>query len=281
MTAVARPFRATISPKAPVDRKRLAVAWPSFAVVAASACLGLAACGSDDATSPSAPSAAGAGGGATTPGPNPLGRARCQAPAGVNAAPHSVEETVDLLNALPKPTSVACFVESLARPLEVYATSSPFSAQPAFSTRSPRLFIKLDKLWLSVVIDGESSYLVEFGVLIDEQAMRSLKGELQLPLDAPVTHSAPFDRVRYETGTVCGLCHLDEHQEPSISYATAFASNAFRPRPDSRVSVDGLRIENRLCDWQAEPHRCEMLSAVFDGGMVNEVQFPPSMRTFY
>lgn len=275
MTAAYRPFRARISFSGSPGRKTFAIAWTGLV---AAACLGLSGCGSD-ATPPSATSSA--GGGSNVPGVNPLGRPRCQAPAGVNAAPRSVEEAVDLLNALPKPTSVACFVESLARPLQVYATSSPFSAQPAFATRSPRLFVKYDKLWLSVVIDGESSYLIEFGVLVDEQAMRSLKGELKLPLDAPVTHAAPFDRVRYDTGTVCGLCHLDERQDASISFTTAFASNAFRPRPDSRVSVDGLRIENQLCDWKAEPARCEMLSAVFDGGMVNEVQFPPSMRTFF
>jgi hypothetical protein len=199
----------------------------------------------------------------------------------VSASPGDVEQAVQLLNALPKPTSVACFVESLARPLTVYATSSPFSAQPALSPASPRLFIKLGQLWLSVVIDGDSSYLMEFGYLIDQEQMRSIKGELQLPLDAAIAPSAPFDRVRYQNGTVCGLCHLDEHQEMGVAFATAFSSAAFRPRPDSRVSLDNLRIANQTCDWQVEPHRCEMLSAVFDSGEVSEVPFPDTMKTFF
>ena len=48
---------------------------------------------------------------------NPLGRARCRPPAGVSGYPKTTQAALDLLNALPKPTSVACFVESLDRPL--------------------------------------------------------------------------------------------------------------------------------------------------------------------
>jgi hypothetical protein len=188
---------------------------------------------------------------------------------------------VQLLNALPKPTSVACFVESLARPLTVHATNSGFSAQPALSSRSPRVFIKLGQLWVSVVIDGESSYLVEFGDLLPNDPSRSIKGELELPLYEPVTASAPYERVKYGEGTVCGLCHYDERPADDMPFTGAFASIAFRPREDSLVSIDSLRIEHQLCDWEAQPHRCEMLSAVFDGGPVEETLFPTSMLTFF
>ena len=112
---------------------------------------------------------------------SPLGRTRCVAPLGVNGSPRCTQELIELLNALPKPTSVACFLESLERPLTVYATSSQFSAQPAFSGASPRLFLKLGSLWLSVVIDGKSSYLMEFGDRVVGDPLRSIKGELQLP----------------------------------------------------------------------------------------------------
>jgi hypothetical protein len=188
---------------------------------------------------------------------------------------------VALLNALPKPTSVACFVESLARPLTVYATNSTFSAQPALGTKSPRVFIKLGQLWVSVVIDGESSYLVEFGDALPGDTTRSIKGELELPLYVPVAASAPFDRVTYGQGTVCGLCHYDERPADGMPFPGAFASIAFRPREDTRVSIDSLRIEHQSCDWHSEPHRCEMLAAVFEGGTVEEVPFPNTMATFY
>jgi hypothetical protein len=216
---------------------------------------------------------------------NPLGRARCRPPAGATGSPRTISEAVRLLNALPKPTSVACFVESLDRPLAVFATSSSFSAQPALSPQSPRVFIQRDQLWLSLVIDGESSYLIEFGEITapaaDDPTPRSLKGELQLPLSEAVAPSAPFDRVRYASGTVCGLCHTNEEPATSLGLASAFTSTAYRPRPETRVSLDALRVEDHDCRWAAEPHRCEMLSAVFQGGEVAEIPFPNSMRTFY
>jgi hypothetical protein len=203
------------------------------------------------------------------------------APEGISASPQNTLETVQLLNALPKPTSVACFVESLARPLTAYATNSIFSAQPAQSSKSPRVFIKLGQLWVSIVIDGESSYLVEFGDLVPGDEFRSIKGELELPLHEPVTASAPFDRVLYGQGTACRMCHYDERPAEGMPFAGAFASIAFRPREDSRVAIDLLQLEHQSCDWQAEPHRCEMLDALFTGGPVAEEPFPSEMPTFF
>jgi len=197
----------------------------------------------------------------------------------MSGSPATIEEAVALLNALPKPTSVACFVESLDRPLAMFVTNSAFSAQPALSTASPRVFLKLNRLWLSIVIDGDSSYLLEFGYQTED--LRSVKGELLLPLTEALSPSAPYDRVLHDPGTVCGLCHRNEQPDASVTFARAFTSVAFRPRPESYVSIDSLRREDERCDWQLEPHRCEMLAAVFDGGSVAEVPFPDSMATFF
>lgn len=262
--------RAACSPVVP--RKFVALAALAFATSTG--------CGEPASDPPSA--AAGASEPVAPPAPvNPLGRERCRAPAGTSSSPRTVEASVALLNALPKPTTVACFVESLQRPLAVFVSNSQFSAQPALSNESPRVFIKIGELWLSVVVDGESSYLIEFGELTTESQPRSRKGELKLPLTAPIAPSAPFDRVRYGTGTVCGFCHGGERQEPDVAALGAFASEALRPRPETRVTLDALRRERALCSWQAEPHRCELLSAIFDGGLVTEVSFPESMATFF
>jgi hypothetical protein len=215
------------------------------------------------------------------PPTNPLGRARCQAPAGFDGSPRTIEDAVALLDGLPKPTSVACFVESLARPLAIYAVDSVFSAQPALSAQSPRVFIKIDQLWLSVVVDGDSSYLLEFGYRPSDAVPTSIKGELAFPLTEVIPPSAPFDRVRDDNGTVCGACHYSEERVEDVSFAEAFASVAFRPRPESRVPVETLRAESAACDWSVNPHRCEMLSAIFDGGTVNEAPFPDDLPTFY
>lgn len=211
----------------------------------------------------------------------PAGHSRCAAPIGVDAFPQTIEAAIELLNALPKPTSVACFVESLARPLSAFATDSITSAQPALSARSPRVFLHMGPLWLSIVLDGESSYLVEFSQQ-QQDANRSTKGELLLPLIAPVSASAPYERVAYNTGgTACGLCHYDEREESVPGMTGVFSSTAFRPRPETRVDLEVLRQDAASCDTRLEPHRCEMLQALFGGGDVLEVPFPETMETFY
>ncbi|MEO7034944.1 MAG: hypothetical protein ABI548_13645 [Polyangiaceae bacterium] len=220
--------------------------------------------------------ASSAGGGVSV---NPLGRAKCNAPPGATGSPRTIEEAITLLNALPKPTNVACFVESLDRPFTAYATNSVFSAQPALSTRSPRVFIKLNNLRISIVIDGDSSYLLEFSYLLDD--LHTIKGEVKTPIDQALAPSAPYDRVHSGEGTTCGVCHYGEEQVLDITFAAAFASIPFRPRPETYVSLDGLAAEARACDWVAEPHRCELLSALFDNGSVTEEAFPPAMPTFY
>lgn len=258
----------------------------STSLVISSLFAALASCSAaqnDDAV-PVTVGGAGGGSGAAGAPPvvNPLGRARCQAPAGVSASPQNTQEAVTLLNALPKPTSVACFVESLARPLLIQATDSIFSAQPALSATSPRVFIKVGQGWISVVVDGDGSYLLEFGDAVPEDPNRSIKGELVLPIREPVAPSAPYDRVMFsESSTTCGLCHYDERRADTLPYPNAFASTAFQPRPDSLVSVESLRGEHQRCDWQTESHRCEMLSALFDGGDVIQTPFTSTMATFF
>ena len=212
---------------------------------------------------------------------NHLGRARCRPPEGMNGTPHSIEDAVALLNALPKPTSVACFVESLDRPLIANATSSTFSAQPATSYESPRVFVKVDRTWISVVIDGDATDLIEFGYLLDD-GLHSIKGELKLPSTEAIAPTAPFDRVRFgESSTVCGLCHRDETLERVVGDTSIYSSLSFRPRPETVVPLDFLRNEAQTCDWALQPHRCEMLSAIFDGGPVDDGQFPAEMVTFF
>jgi hypothetical protein len=242
----------------------------------------LGACGSAEDSGPLPPDGGAPGvGGSAVDMPNPLGRDRCKPPAGTTGFPQTIEQAVALLNALPKPTSVACFVESLDRPLTILSTNSVFSAQPALSTKSPRVFIKTGELWSSIVIAGDSSDLIEFGYLIPG-TLRSIKAELHLPLQAPVGPSAPYDRVMFgETGTGCGFCHFGEQLEPVSGISNVFSSVAFKPRADTHVSLEGLRLEAQTCSWQAEPRRCEMLAAVFGGGAVVEGAFPSSMNTFF
>lgn len=252
----------------------------------------LSGCGSPDGSAPPGADSSGgdtALGGAAGASAGPSGgtaggegKPRCRAPQGMGS-PGTIEQAVALLNVLPKPTSVACFVESLDRPLTMVATRSITSAQPALSPASPRVFLGIGKLWLSIVIDGDSSQLLELGYLIasEQDLLRSVKGELHFPLTSALEPGAPYERVLYQGGTICRLCHYDERPEAVPGIENVFSSVALRPLPETYVSTDALRIAAQICDWTLEPHRCEMLSAVFDGGPVIEGAFPQEMPTFF
>jgi hypothetical protein len=228
-----------------------------------------------------ASSACSSAGESPAPDGPPPGPERCRAPEGKNPAPQTIEQATELLDALPKPTSVACFVESLARPLSIHATSSVVSLQPAASAQSPRVFIQFGRLYLSVVVDGEASHLIEFSYQLPDSELYSLKGELALPVDSAVLPSAPYDHVRSTVGTRCGSCHRGEYRLETITFAEAFASLGIRPFPFAHVGVETLRAEHAACDADTTPHRCRMLAAIFDGGPVNEASFPATWLTFF
>ena len=135
-------------------------------------------------------------------------------------------------------------------------------------------------MWLSVAVDGDGKNLIEFGELSSDE-LRSLKGELKLPLADVIPATLPFDRViDGDRGTLCGACHRQESLDHVEGTSQIFSSAAFRPDPVTRVSLDSLRAQATSCDWQAQPDRCDLLSSLFGGGDVVDEDFPPSMETF-
>lgn len=219
---------------------------------------------------------AGAGGTHVGAAGGPGTRPGCTPPGGA-AAPRSIAEAVALINALPKPLTLPCFIEALPRPLQLYATRSIFSGQPAAGTRSPRLFLFFDPLILSVVPAGPGTHLLEFGELQSET--RSVKGEIEFPILAELPPQAPFEKILYrDLGTTCAVCHGEE--EPvTLGGLQAFASEAFRPLASDRVATEYVRHEFSTCDAAVEPDRCAMLNALFGHGEVLHREFPAAMGT--
>jgi len=203
----------------------------------------------------------------------------CRAPAGVSDSPRTIGETVTLINALPKPLSLPCFLESLARPLQIHATYSVLSAQPAQGTRSPRIFLFQDPTLMSIVPAGDGAPLLEFGE--QRPGFRSLKAEIVFPVAAQLDPSAAFDKLMFNAQlSTCGGCHAEEQQESEISGVRRFVSRALRPLPRDRVSTDSLRHELEICDPGLEPQRCAMLDGLLGWGSVIDRDFPVEMPTF-
>jgi hypothetical protein len=203
--------------------------------------------------------------------------ARCRAPAGVNAAPRTIAELVTLVNALPRPLELTCFLETLDRPLDANAVVSIFSLQPARGERSPRIFLLSGDLVMSLAPTGPGSHLLEVSQIVEER--RSVKGEIVFPVTATLSPSAPYDKVRDPEGTTCRFCHPFEDPWPALP--NAYVSGAFAPDPRHVVDLAIVAREHEICDPAAEPARCAFLRALFAHGEVRQKPFPPAIPTIF
>jgi hypothetical protein len=202
---------------------------------------------------------------------------RCLPGPGATGSPRNIEDMVALINSLPKPVSIPCVVESLDRPLHVFGTNSRASLQLSAGPSDPRLFIFKLPLIISVTTEGHGASLLEVSV-VQPGNRRSLKGELRFPLPDRVTHALPYARIREGEGTACGFfCHGAEEQDPRIPFAEAFVSRAIRPSLSSEVGLDTLHRLKLECRPQANPQRCDLLSALLEHGDVQRQDFPAGM----
>lgn len=210
----------------------------------------------------------------------PVDPRRCKPAPGTTGSPTTIEEAVALANALPMPVTAACFVEALDRPLRIEATTSTNSLQKAEGKRSPRVFVwSSDALVISVVLDGPSRDLIEFGQFVTPT--RTIKAELAFPLTAPTTAAAAFERVRnpeHPRITRCFVCH--DREEDEVNVPGARSSLAVRPRKATLVPIEALAGERERCDATAEPARCEWLTALFGHGPVEHKGFDPELPVF-
>lgn len=199
---------------------------------------------------------------AQLPEPSP-----CSPPPGVSGSPRTVAEVVALMNALPRPTSLACFLESLDRPLDLYLTSSELSLQPADGAVRPRTFIVLGPLVLSVVSNAKFISRLEIGHRTAPG--RSVKGEVLFPLTTLVTASSITERIRIGNVSICGGCHGAETRPVDSFFVDgAFESAIAVPLSPFEVDLESLRDEAAACDRVLDPERCAQLSALFDHGEV-------------
>ena len=201
----------------------------------------------------------------------------CAPAPGTTASPSSISETVALVNGLPKPVSLACFLQALERPLRLVATQSFFSAQPAVGSRSPRIFLFMDGIIHSIVPEGSARNLLEMGEATNPGS--SIKAELEFPITENITLATAFERLPLEDITTCGVCH--NGHLPVLGIEGAFESEVLRPADDELVPLAELEEEARSCDAELEPERCAMLGALFQHGQVIATEFPRSVRTIF
>ncbi len=236
----------------------------------------LAGCGGEPEAIPSGTDLNAA---AVDPAPADLAPRACVPPAGVSGSPGTLGAALTLINSLPHPVSVGCFLESLDRPLQANATKSVFSAQPAVGARSPRIFLLSGQLVASIVPDGAGRDLVEFSQLTS--STRSIKAEIAFPVVAPLEMSDAFSRLPFNNVSVCAFCHAEETRVTVDGTPGGYESEALRPRAEEAVSLSSVKQEYLTCDAAREPERCAILTAIFAHGAVQPGEFPADMKTFF
>jgi len=185
--------------------------------------------------------------------------------------PATIDDVTNLINALPKPLTLPCFLSNLQRPLKVSSLQSMFSAQPSENAQTPRVFIINGVLVLSVVPTGIGKNLLEMGQLLNSS--ESVKAELEFPITANIPLSEPFDHIRSGGGTSCIGCHSAERSVAGFS-GQAFASTIVRPNFSALIPASQLRQTALTCDANADSYRCAMMRAIFVNGQAQDANFP-------
>jgi hypothetical protein len=207
----------------------------------------------------------------------------CHAPASVSGSPQTIEDVTALVNALAEEhggtVDLPCFLSSLRRPLGVGASESIFSAQPAAGPRSPRMFLWSGALVMTVAPEDVGRTLLELG--LQTTPTRSIKAEIEFPVTAPLSLSAPYDRVMDAPLTKCGVCHAAEEPAKSVSGAQVFESEVLRPADSEEIDLWKVLQESRACDPSMEPQRCALLGAIFDQGGIHAQAFSREAGTIY
>lgn len=189
--------------------------------------------------------------------------------------PRTIDQAVNLIQALPKPLTIDCFIKALKKPLQIYAVDNAFSAQPSAGPDSPRIFMINGNLILSVVPAGTGRRLLELAQRVSPTA--SIKGEIMFPVDGALSANTPYNRILDPGGfgTSCRVCHSNEGRDTSIKAGEAYASSVLRPESSKRVTQTYLKSQALSCNSQKDPYRCQMLQSIFvDGQAQDALAFP-------
>lgn len=172
--------------------------------------------------------------------------------------PTTIDQVTNLINALPKPLSIDCFLSALQKPFSTYAVNNQFSAQPAQGVENPRIFIIRGNLLMSVVTAGPGMKLLEMSEVIS--ASTSVKGEVEFPVLNNLDPNSAFSRILSPLGggTNCKGCHSGEVIYSGLSYV----STLVRPDPIKKISLPFLKYQAGRCT-NMNDLRCRMLRAIF------------------
>ncbi len=183
--------------------------------------------------------------------------------------PTTFEGVIALVNKLPKPVTVNCFLYNYDHPLEIFAVDNQLNAQPSGGPDNPRIFVIKDDFMISVVPLGDGKDNIEFSKIVNEG--KSVKGDLHFPIEETIEEDEIFSGIVNETndGTVCRLCHGQESLYSGLSYS----SNIIAPDENLRITKQDLSEEIKKCRTDASS-RCAMINYIYSAGEVSDIPWP-------
>lgn len=206
----------------------------------------------------------------------------CQPPADITIT--DVQSVVDWINAMEKPLTLPCFIESLPRPLKIQSAFSEFSAQPSPDYSSPRIFLFFDQLILTVAVDQNFAEfphpLLEMSYLVDEANLITTKAELKFPVVDTLSPASPYMGLSFNDRiSQCSFCHPRESVRDRIDEVPIYQSSILKPTLP--LSIDRLYSANINCERDKQAHRCAMLSSIVDHGELRPHAFPAGAPTIF
>ena len=186
--------------------------------------------------------------------------------------PKSIDQAISLINALPKPLTIDCFISALQKPLSTYAVNNQFSAQPAVDVDNPRIFVINGNFLMSFAPAGIGAKLLEMSEVVSVAS--SVKGEVVFPVMANLPVDAPYSHIisTIGGGTSCRGCHSGETSYPLISSGPAYESGYVKPDPLKKISLVYMQYQSRRCGSSTDS-RCKMLRAIFQDNTI-DANFP-------
>lgn len=185
-------------------------------------------------------------------------------------SPTTFEGVAELVNKLPKPLSVNCFLYNYDHPMNIFAVDNELNAQPSGGPDNPRIFIIKNDFTISVVPLGPGKDNVEFSKIVSNG--KSVKGDLHFPIEETIEEDTIFSGIVNETndGTVCRLCHGQESQYSGLSYS----SNIIPPDESLRITKQDLSEEIKKCRTDETSSRCAMINYIYSAGEVSDIPWP-------
>ena len=197
---------------------------------------------------------------------------------------NTVAELASMLNGLPRPLDLPCFIAALPRPVAISATTSVISLQPAAGRRNPRIFLQSGgALITSITMVGDFSANLETSEPEPDAPGFTIKGDLRFPRHEALRESDFYRELVTPQGpTSCSGCHGGEHVVREVDGVNALSSRALKPTRTQIVPIDQVQALADECTAEDTTHRCRMLRALFrDPEGIEPLQFAPEILTIF